>query len=658
MSNLTRAMMMGAAGAASGSKTYVDDVFSTFLYDGSSSAQTITNGIDLSTEGGLVWLKSRTNAYNHALMDSERSWSGWLETNSNNPSQGGTYISANTDGFTFSSGSLFFNGDPYDYTSWTFRKAPGFFDICEWTGNSVSGRQIAHNLGSAPGFIMVKSYVAGTGGTGWMCYHRSLGNTKAIRMDNGSTATDASSAYWNNTDPTSTHFTVGNHEDINTTANSRSYVAYVFAHDSQVFGTDEDESIIKCGTYTGNASGSAGPVINLGFEPQWLMIKRSNSTGNWTIWDAMRGAGVPNQTVLEANQNTTEDVNAVYNIDFQSTGFQLKTSTVQFNGSTDTFIYIAIRRPNKPPTAATEVFKPIADTANGAVRSITGAGFAPDLLFNVPRSNANLGTYVFDRNRGPGKSLRTLYTSAGASQTNTVTSFDMDGITLGTDTGGLGINSFTYTSAKYLFRRAPGFMDVVAYTGTGSSQNITHNLAVIPKLMIIKTINVTSQWMVYTSTIDGSNDYLVLNNTNAKADSSLTVPTSTSIILNTSSGFVNGSGTNYISYLFATLAGISKVGTYSGTGSDVNVDCGFTSGARFVMIKRTDATIVTGDWYVYDSARGIVSGNDPYTLLNTAAAEVTNTDYIDPLNAGFTVTSSAPAGLNYSGGTYLFLAIA
>ncbi len=112
--------------------------------------------------------------------------------------------------------------------------------------------------------------------------------------------------------------------------------------------------------------------------------------------------------------------------------------------------------------------------------------------------------------------------------------------------------------------------------------------------------------------------------------------------------------------MFATVAGISKVGSYTGTGSDLNVDCGFSAGAKFVLIKRTDGTENTsvGNWYVYDSARGIVAGNDPYKLLNSSAAQVTNTDYIDPLNAGFTVTSSAPAGLNASSGTYLFLAIA
>ena len=79
------------------------------------------------------------------------------------------------------------------------------------------------------------------------------------------------------------------------------------------------------------------------------------------------------------------------------------------------------------------------------------------------------------------------------------------------------------------------------------------------------------------------------------------------------------------------------------------MDCGFTSGARFVLLKRTDAS---GDWYVWDSERGIVSGNDPYLLLNSTAAEVTNTDYIDPLASGFTITS------NFTAGDYIFYAIA
>ena len=105
----------------------------------------------------------------------------------------------------------------------------------------------------------------------------------------------------------------------------------------------------------------------------------------------------------------------------------------------------------------------------------------------------------------------------------------------------------------------------------------------------------------------------------------------------------------------ATLAGISKVGSYSGTGSAVNVACGFSAGARFIMIKRADST---GDWFVFSTVQGIVAGDDAYYILNTFSAQVTGVDYIDPLTGGFTVTAAAPVGLNDSGGTYIFWAIA
>jgi hypothetical protein len=117
----------------------------------------------------------------------------------------------------------------------------------------------------------------------------------------------------------------------------------------------------------------------------------------------------------------------------------------------------------------------------------------------------------------------------------------------------------------------------------------------------------------------------------------------------------NQSGRTYIAYLFATCPGVSKVGSYTGTGTTLNVDCGFTNGARFVLIKRTDST---GDWFVWDTARGIVSGNDSYLLLNSTAAEVTNTDYIDPLSSGFQISSTAPAAINASGGSYIYLSVA
>ena len=259
----------GAAGA--GGPVYVDDVFSTFLYTGNAADQTITNGIDLSSEGGLVWMKERegSGSDNHVLVDTERGRLKALKSDASNAetSSSDTYPyirSFDTTGFT----AGYNNSNNYNaakYASWTFRKAPGFFDVVTWTGNGTN-RTIAHNLGSVPGFIIVKRY---SNTEDWTCYHRSLGATYAIQL-NGSGAAFLLGPAWNNTNPTSTHFTVSTHNRVNTVGEQ--YVAYLFAHDDQSFGTDSDESIIKCGSYTG--SGSSETTVNLGFEPQFVIIKR------------------------------------------------------------------------------------------------------------------------------------------------------------------------------------------------------------------------------------------------------------------------------------------------------------------------------------------------------------------------------------------------
>ncbi|MDA8848287.1 hypothetical protein N9I50_00960, partial [bacterium] len=250
-----------------------------------------------------------------------------------------------------------------------------------------------------------------------------------------------------------------------------------------------------------------------------------------------------------------------------------------------------------------------------------------------------------------------------AENTQTViTSFDMDGLSLTSDSNGFA-NENGKTYIQWLFKRATGFFDVVAYSGDGAAtQDITHNLGVSPDFIVVKQrTNSATQWPQWASAVPNYSRYLNLTSGGfqtggqpyyvGQSVSSTTFRVST----DGSPDQSNGSGKDYIAYLFATLAGVSKVGSYTGTGNNLNVDCGFSAGARFVLIKRTSGA---GDWYVYDSERGIVAGNDPYLLLNTTAAEVTNTDYIDPLSSGFTVTSSAGNALNDNGSTYIFLAIA
>jgi hypothetical protein len=174
-------------------------------------------------------------------------------------------------------------------------------------------------------------------------------------------------------------------------------------------------------------------------------------------------------------------------------------------------------------------------------------------------------------------------------------------------------------------------------------------------MMLVKRRDSTSTWYVYASPL-GSTQSLALSSTDAAVVGSSawadTDPTSTTFKV---ASYISVLGGTYVAYLFATCPGVSKVGSYTGTGTTQTINCGFTAGARFVLIKRTDST---GDWYVWDSARGIVAGNDPYLLLNSTAAEVTNTDYVDTAATGFEITSTAPAAINASGGTFIFLAIA
>jgi hypothetical protein len=122
------------------------------------------------------------------------------------------------------------------------------------------------------------------------------------------------------------------------------------------------------------------------------------------------------------------------------------------------------------------------------------------------------------------------------------------------------------------------------------------------------------------------------------------------------SATVNASGGTYAAYLFATCAGVSKVGSYTGNGSTQTIDCGFgAGGARFVLIKRTDST---GDWYVYDTSRGMTTLTDPYLLLNDAAAETATLGSVTAVSTGFALNSTILAAINVNAGTYIFLAIA
>jgi hypothetical protein len=632
--------------------TYIEQIFSTFLYTGNGSTQTITNGIDLAGKGGLVWTKRRDASQSHGIWDTSRGANNQLfsDLTAGNNVVTDRLNSFNSSGFTVGSNASGPNISSATYASWTFRKQPKFFDVVTYTGNGVAGHTIAHNLGSVPGCIIVKKT---SGVDNWGVYHRSIGNTKHLRLN--TTDAEVAATLWNNTDPTATQFSVsGNYAN----ESGFTYVAYLFAHDAGGFGLTGTDNVISCGSYTTDGSGN-GTLQNIGYEPQWVMVKAATGTAeDWVINDSVRGMRAnPSgsaQALFPNLASAESDLGLGVNI--SSNGF------TGFGSASRTYIYIAIRRgPMKVPTDPTRVFRPNNYAANSGF-NFTGTQSAPSVNPDLTIGTSNLASTrtdrfeVVDRLRGYGNTS----TYGPGLMTNRTTSESVNTIIFQNNTGGTtsGSSISAQTKLYYSFKRAPGFMDVCCYTGTGSATTVAHNLAAVPELMIAKnrsTLGSFNEWIVYHSAL-GATKAVKLNETTA-ADTysgywNNTSPTATQFTLGAP---YSSSGATYVAYLFATCPGVSKVGSYTGTGTTLQINCGFTAGSRFVMIKRTDST---GDWYVWDSARGIVSGNDPYLLLNSTAAEVTSTDYVDTYSAGFEISSTAPAAINASGGTFIFLAIA
>tara|TARA_R110000796_G_scaffold192107_1_gene308834 strand:- start:179 stop:2095 length:1917 start_codon:yes stop_codon:yes gene_type:complete len=638
MSNAKK-MLISAAGSAGEQGLDITDVFSTYLWDGISSSQSIVNGIDLDGEGGMAWIKLRDVSDSHRLFDTERGATKFVSSNRTNAeSAGGTDMltSFNNNGFTY---STFANG--YDVASWTFRKAPKFFDVVTYTGNGVAGRTVSHNLGTTVGSIFIKQTNTARN---WIVYHRGINGgvnpgNYICRLDT-TAAQQEYTTFLNDTAPTDSVFSLGTSATVN--QDGGTYVAYIFAHndDDGGFGPDADQDIIKCGSY--NGTGAAGNFIDLGFEPQWLLVKRSSGAEDWMLFDSMRGVATGGiDQDLRPNKTNAEGATLDW-LDFNATGFTLNHTIAHVNASGSEYIYMAIRRgPLAPPEAGTEVFALQQDDA-GSAEPAFRSSFPVDLAFTTNPAGTSSKT-IATRLQGA-KKLGTHETNAEESFADALFDY-MNGWNPETSQGASVIS--------YMWKRAPSFCDIVTYTGNGAAgRTVSHNLGVAPEMIWVKKRSAAASWIVLPPVANSGQKYMSLN-----ADISLqdyadywndTQPTSAVFTIDTDND-VNQSSATYISYLFATLAGVSKLGTVTHSGSSTDVDCGFSNGARFVLLKRTDAG---GDWYVWDSVRGIVAGNDPYFLFSSSAAQVTNTDFIDPLNAGFTISD------DFTDGDYIFYAIA
>ena len=725
-----------------------DNLFDARSYTGTANTQTIFTGdVDLATKGGLIIIKKYNGNSSGTLNPLYNTGAWWIDTErgvSSLLNSQGDYVenysnwsnyygdglgvrSISTTGYELGGGSgggnTGFNASGATYMSYVFRKAPRFFDIQKGTTDSLGHITFNHDLGVTPGMVILKSRtdMASSNGDHWYVYHRGagFGGTPAdqvyqfIDTGNGYTTT-SSGKFW--TTVNSTTFTA----EITGYDNGRDVVAYFFAHNDNdgVFGNSGDQDFIKCGSYNGTGYER---VIDLGFEPGWLMVRKmgrvdvggnfqwENGGNTWRVVDPIRGFSHTadhrfslGDTYTYVNHGGT--YSAPSEVAPMSNGFRLIGSN-NFNQAPNNgtepykYIYVAIRRtPIAVPTDKNKIIH--IGSHNAGVTSdrtnlMLTTGFPPDFNLNMLYNTGSTipRTRITDRIRGfQGDNTPKLTTH---SQTGT---YPLEEQAVGSSTPGAWygdvmtgfyipasqvMNSAYSTNVSVSLKRGTGFFDIVPYLGNKLTAPLVvkHNLGVVPEMIWIKQRDADNQtrgvtqfvyqnWAVYHKDFtDSSHYYAILNHNYAEITGSNPSlwnnldPTSTEFSLwnyntgSATSSFVNQSDNSttptyhgaFIAYLFATLSGISKVGSFSHTnGSSTNVDCGFGSTARFVMVKSKGI----GDWYVWDSVRGISAGNDSYLRLNTSDAPVTTTDWIDPLSTGFQMSSG------FATGNYIFYALA
>lgn len=637
-----------AKGAAAGSSEYVavDDLYQTVIWhgNGNSSRDIPVAHMDLTDGKSLVWVKSLESSHNHFLTDNSRGMTRTIKTNGsgNQQSISNAITAFNATSFSVGNNDAVNSSSNYRYCGMVFKKQEHFFDIVQYVGNGDSnGKVISHNLGSKPGFMMIKNL--GSNSTDWAVWHHTQFDKYANFNTNGF---NSSSSYWANTDPNASTFKVGTSNNVN--ESGKEYIAYLFGHNQAVFGPDSDETIITCGSYTG--SGSTEQLVNIGWEPQWLLIKKATSGDGWNLfqgvdsWKAV-GEGDSSRIMVENNGAT----NAVGKCHPDARGFRFRNeSSGQVNQSGATYIYVAIRRPNRIPENPQHVFYSDYKRGTGGYDP-RFAGCKPEPDFVLYKENQN-GTDFQMSNRylGNGRYIPVSNNLGRQTDTNRYEWRRQGGF--GTSGNADG------TRLAWMFRRARKFCDVVHWYGTGSNQTIPHNLGGVPKLVWVcpstplrTTIyNFHSGGSYYMHLKNGSADYPLSSGNIWNGQD----PTASNLYLG-SSGDVNQSNVPYHAYLFGDCPGISKIGTYSGSTSDVTVTTGFSPRAVWIKNLSTSA-----HWWFCNTQTGIVNGGADNAFMFSGTDASTNSyDIIDTTSTGF-VVQNTNADWNGNGNTYLYMAIA
>ena len=305
----------------------------------------------------------------------------------------------------------------------------------------------------------------------------------------------------------------------------------------------------------------------------------------------------------------------------------------------------------------TAYFKVQLYTGNGSTNVITfddtDTNMQPDVVWLKNRNSSGHDHFLFNSVNGAERFLSPNDNGALASADSSyLTSFNSDGFTLGSSDG-MNENTITFVSWNWKESAVAG-MDIVSFTGNGGTQNVSHSLSAVPELIFTKRLESAQDWFVFT-TATGAQKAVFLNSNSAEssqANAYDAVPTSSIINYGNDNG-VNGSSETYTAFLWRSVQGFSKMGTYTGNNNadGAYVHLGFRP--AWLMIKRTDAS--SSDWVIMDNKR---LGYNPDFRINYANLANNEEAYpeIDWLANGFKLRGAG--ALTNDPNTYFYMAFA
>ena len=658
--------------------TTPESYFNTKLYTGTDASHAIT-GVGFAPD--FTWIKARTDARSHTLIDSVRGATKIIQSESTNAEwDGSSYItSLDSNGFTVKSNAAFINSSSQNYVSWNWKGASSSvtnnvgtitstvsaspesgFSVVKYTATgTIITNTVGHGLTTKPGLIIQKSI---NSVSNWFPITDVIdGSVDYLMLNSTAAKGDMTGIYAN--------FSINDTTFTNWYSNtSGDVITYCFAN---------VDGYQRIGSFIGNGSNN-GPFIYTGFEPAWVIIKNTDTAYRWYMLDNKRCTTNPNNARLFANDTTAEATNSNI-INFHTNGFEIITSDAEVNKSGDKILFMAIAA-NPDTTAPTKAnsFKTKIYTGTGSTRTITGLGFKPDFIWTRNRDTTDSSALV-DSVRGivsPTPYLASDASDAQATSSALPTSVQADGYTISgagsrTNTSGEDYVSWNWKAADHdrnlatinndgniasavSANRAAGFSIITYNPNDTVGMTVGHGLSQAPQIVFSKRLDSTQDWGVYTNVSTGNTttNWLSLNDADPYGSGSFMTLNPTTLELPQTGAFWSSASSKQIAYCYHSVTGHSSIGQYTGSGaSGKTVTVGFEP--SWVLIK--NATTTGLSWSIWDNQRSPSNPRNLAAWADYAGGDHTQTNGLNFNSTSFELLNAAN-WLNKSGDTFIYMA--